>query len=301
VTDREERQQRRVKKLASKDLPYSLDSAKLLDMVPELDRERGLGRVLREVVEATQGNFDHMRSELKRNTDYHNEHAEETNFIKDEVIPHEHVGSNISISPGHNRMTEAVYFGGAQLPNGTFPTNYWPAFCCGYAVPVFFDKPVTITNVAVEVHVAGTQGARIFAYGADNEGGAPGTFLFDFGVLDCSSAPSTPTSATVQYQPPVGWSWLVLVGENVEGSAPELSYYDAGDLYQNQQQTQWPFKMDYYNLDFGTLGIMLSFSLLNIDDGVSTAEIIEMGWAGEVDNDEILYASAAPLILYTVE
>jgi hypothetical protein len=283
----ENRHERRVKKFASKDLPYSLDSAKLLDMVPELDRERGLGRVLREVIEATQGNFDHLRSENKRQTDYHNEHAEETNFIKDQTVPHEHPSIGPFLSPGHDRWHQMQAFSG--IKDAAFTST-----SVAYAMPAYIDKPCTITALRYQVQTAGTAQLRLGIYAGDNESNYPGSLLIDAGVttpVDSSTIETAPFECDV----PVGWIWLVIMEDTVAGTGSTLWEYNAGEAEATSQATWWPFPFDTDLLDEGIAGIAISFTLQ-----AASRDEPWPAWAGELDNDDILYSSIAPIIDFKV-
>ncbi len=290
----DDREQRRVKKLASKDLPYSLDSAKLLDMVPELDREKGMGRVLREVITATQGNFDHMRTELKRQTDYHNEHAEETNFIKEQTVPHEHLSSSPTTAPGKNDLTgdgwnDAMYFGGEYREDYGGTTV---ATC----VPVFIDKPCTIIQMAFLVPVVGlgTAPMHLAIYAGDNESNYPGSLLFASDNVAIGAG--TKLTETFELNVPTGWIWLGIHEATAAGTSSYLSCFDAGANTSTQWSTPaWPFRTDPGMLDTGAIGSFLAVAIGNKSVGDPWPD-----WAGEYANWELLYESYAPIINFLV-
>lgn len=287
------RAERRVKKLASKDLPYSLDAAKLLDMVPELDRDHGLGRVLREVIQSAQGNFDHMRSELRRNTDYHNEHAEETNFIKDEVIPHEHPGFTPRTLPGLSDWTGGDYqmataFGGEYLQDYNLAD-------LPITVPTYIDRPCTMTEMWVEVFTGGTQDLRFAVYAGDNEAEMPGSLVKDLGTVDVSVA-GTRGVTGFEVNLGVGWYWLTVgPGEDVIGNDPILTSFDSGYHSASGQGNLWPFPLTY--LDHGQPGQALSYTMSQFwVDGGPAPE-----WAGHLADSYFGYNSVAPFIQYLIK
>lgn len=278
---------RRVKKLASKDLPYSIDTARLLDQVPELDRERGLGRVLRELMEATQGNFDHLRSEMKRQTDYHNEHAEETNFIKDQTVPHEHPSIGPFLSPGHDRWHQMQAFAGKVDATYTSTST-------AFAMPVYIDKPCTITALRYQVNIAGTAQLRLGIYAGDNESHYPGSLLIDAGVTTPVDSTTIETTA-FECDVPVGWIWLVIMEDTTAGTGSSLWEYNAGEAEDTSQAAWWPFPFDTDLLNEGVVGIAISLYL-----GNAARDEPWPDWAGELDNNEILYNSIAPIIDFKV-
>jgi len=321
VGDREDRQQRRVKKLASKDLPYSLDSAKLLDMVPELDRDRGLGRVLREVVEATQGNFDHMRSELKRNTDYHNEHAEETNFIKDEVIPHEHPSDGQKVQVGQDEFDQ---YGGSEPGHFITPHNYGSGLATGAgvdgystptALPVYIDKPCTFLQLRIQNYVSAPLDKLFLCiYAGDGDGNFPDTLLLD--VTEDTGLPGNIT-ADYTYTPEFeldvgpGWLWLTLVYDTTTPGIhtnPEIASYDNGWAFAPIDDAgHWPFPMRWDYLDSGDIYAFNSVSMFTLDwpnlgPGPYVPPVAQFmdDWQQVQGLSTPFYSSYAPIIEYRV-
>ncbi len=312
MTEREEREQRRVKKMAAKTLPYDIDTAKLLDMVPELDRDKGLGRVLREVMEATKGNFDHLRGELKRTTDYHNEHAEETNFIKDEVIPHEHerplfrnqVGVDAAeIDGGETGM----WIPSAMTGGGDIDINGVDAYSVPTFVPFYIDKPCTILGFRCYIYTASPeQNLRFFAYAGDGDGNYPDTLVYD-GLQDAAldgaftGFVETPEMAL---DVGAGWLWIGLCTTLSTGTDIAIESWDNGWNHGAVVQSFWPFPTAKWALDTGEVGYYSSISMFTFDprDGQDTEapNPFMQNYATEMGLSVPFYSSYAPIIEYRV-
>lgn len=316
MASRKERADKRLERLESKDLPYSIESAKLLDMVPELDREKGLGRVLRELMEATQGNFDHLRNEAKRSTDYHNEHVEDSNFLKDDLVPHEHPGFLPKSQNGYDVFDEA-------------DLGHWiEPFCVGSAhtagvsgygvptmVPVFIDKPTTIIQLRFEVIAplpATQQDVKMWIYAGDADGNWPGTLLLDLtgSPVLCSTTGFKYTSE-FELEVGPGWYWFGL-GTTRTDSVDDLNIWSFDNGWNSVPHSEFrqgsfsPFPWHRFNLDHGFDDIFLAISMFeDVRDVPGPPDPLPEQWLDHLnDIDEghgistPFYNSYAPIIEY---
>lgn len=279
------RLERRVKKMAAKQLPYALNTAALADQAPDLDRERGIGRVIQDLMTATQGNFDHLRAELERSGMYHNEHADETNYMKSELLPHAHAQMSSGVAPGHGTYHAAGFGGGEQVNDTYLSSNRF--------VPFFIDQPCTISRLLIDVAVAGTSDLRMAIYAGDNEGHYPGTLIHDAGLID-GSVVTEAQSAVFEAEVGPGWHWVGGEEQPQAGTSVQLGGWNTTTPGINPapMSSFWPFPT--LETGFSAPGV-LGISLV---DWVSDAA--PPAWAGDYP-DAFLYTQLAPLINFKVK
>lgn len=285
--------EKRAKKMAARELPNSLDTATLSELLRDagLDAEKGLGRVLTELVRSSQGNFDHMQSELERYTQYHNEHAEETNFLKDELLPHEHSRFTTGQAVGRG-VWHSSFVGSAPINLGFY-------FATNRFVPVFIEEACTVEYLAVSVTTLGTSDIRLAIYAGDNEGNYPGSLIHDAGLVDGSVEDFAYTGAGVTpFDAHLGggrWYWFAGQEDPAAGTTVEVEGFDSeGGLdvsFETNMANWWPFPSLTEDIErTGILSVSTTEWAMDADPPA---------WAGDIDTD-FSYSKVAPLIGYRV-
>lgn len=226
------RTDRKAKKLAVKELPYQLDGSIIEDQVPELPRDRGMRKVLEHVISSTQGNFDALRGELIKSGQYHNEHADETNYMKNALLPHEHPESfgikQASLVPPGSGFERYFY------PFMFYVTRENTRANGGMkALPFWVGRDTTVSNLYCEYTVASGAGGvvRMGIYqGLEEYGWLPGPL-----VKDCGTAITTAGGGdTVQIaadQQLVGGNWYWLASAPQGSPAPAATFVVVGPYF----------------------------------------------------------------------
>lgn len=278
--------EKRAKKLAAKKLPYAVNTALIQEA--GLTTDAGLGRVLYELMTASQGNFDHMQTQLEEYTRYHNEHAEETNFLKDELLPHEHArfrtGQAVGRGAWHHSMVVS-----APIAEG-----FWAA--TNRLVPVFIEEACTVEYMSVYVTTTGTSDIRACIYAGDNEGFLPGSLIHDAGLIDGSGTGNKYTGGgSVPFDAHLGagrWYWFGVQEDPAAGTSVELDGYDSEDAEALgiNFNSWWPFpSLTADPVSLGTLSVNTSDWAMDADPPA---------WAGDID--AFTYSNIAPFIAYRV-
>lgn len=311
--ERQERLARRVKKMAAKELPNQLDATQLEAALRDLPRSAREALVA--MARGSQANFDHLNSEQKRTTQYHNEHADETNFIKDEVIPHEHpsfgtkntVGYDVRNASGDGMFIAPTNFGGGA-------TRTVDAYSVPTMVPAYIDKPCTILQLKFEVTAlpsGAQQDVKMFVYAGDYDGNWPDTLLWDGtgSPVLCSTTGFKYTSA-FELEVGPGWIWLGLSITRSD-SAPDLGIWSYDNGWNTvahseiRQQGFMPFPFEKWALDTGFVGLYSAISMFqDLRDVPGPPDALPASYMDDLNNVQNLstpfYNSYAPIIEYRV-
>jgi len=324
VADREERKARRLKKLALKELPNQLDAARLdagLRDLPKAARE-----AITEAIRGSQANFDHMNGEMKRATDYHNEAADEVNFLKDE-LDHDHPGFNTKSVSGFDALAIENGETGMWLSPNNFGSGTRAgvdAYSVPTLVPTYIEKPCVITQLRVYINTDASgadQDVKFFIYAGDYDGNWPDTLLLDL-TDDPAVVDGTGTYCeSSEFELPVGagWLWLGICTTRSDSSPDlEIDSWDNGWNTVAHSESRitgfWPFPTEEWVLDTGFVGYFMSISGFNFDlrdfpgppdplPGAAGAEGSSFmdDWVNVQSLTSPFYNSYAPVIDYRVK
>lgn len=259
----------RLKAMRAKELPYALNTSLLYDALRDTPKDRGLGKVLLQAMQAAQGNFDHYQSQVEALRRIHNEHGEETNYLKDQLVPHDHPRMDRSIAPG-----TGWYAGVNQLMGGIdeqqlFETNHF--------TPTFISETCSLTRVSIWIgnDGAGLADLRFAIYAGDNEGNYPGSLITSLPLIDYFGAGAGaqnywwgfPEDGSPNVELGPGYYWFGAQRQGA-GSALEIDCADAhggyngiiqGGQYDYDFDTQWPFPaLDAAGEQLGTMGLHMN-------------------------------------------
>jgi hypothetical protein len=321
----EDRQVRRVKKMTSKELPNQLDPVQLEQAFRELPPSAR--EALVSMARGSQANFDHLNNEQKRATQYHNEHAEETNFIKDEVFSHEHPSFNTKSISGFDQLAidtgeSGMWISTAAGPIGSGYRAGVDAYEIPTMVPTYIEKPCTIKRLRFEVITplpAVQQDVKMFIYAGDYDGNWPDTLLYD-GTDDVILCPTIgfKESGDIDVEVGAGWIWIGLATtRSAFGDCLNIWSVDNGWNSVSHGDVRrtgwWPFPQEEWTLDTGFVGNFNSISAFGFDlrDVPGPADPLPGSPGSDFDgfmddwvNNQFLtspfYSSYAPIIEYRV-
>lgn len=239
-----------------KNLPHSLDSSILDTELPDLDRTKGVGRVLEQLVRAAQGNFDHVGAEMKRFARLYNEGEADSHYMRELLDPHDHGGKmqdtvrpdDWDISgegvghPDNRGMLEQFKSGTIDYAMSGVVTNNQVR-----CMPVWVGSNSYADGVGIAEASASSQSVRLGIYESDGPGLLPKTLLVDagtraiLGVPDSSYA-QAPITISVDLRGG-RWYWIAAAVEGIGSSPTWFGYTTEEDLTQNYPPTNswWPF------------------------------------------------------------
>jgi hypothetical protein len=205
---------RKAKRMQLRQLPYMHDVQLLADQMPEVRRDKGLGRVLEQMQVASQGNFDHLAGELRRMAGLHNEHSDESTWMKNSLMPHEHAGMfDQKFRTGH---WYSVWSPGNTVSDSLTDEELVcvPFWTGPYTVAV--DK-IAIANPFAEPGESATLDFAIYA--GDGPNSQPGSLLAegDSSLSITNSSTEFNHGVSITCEIPPGWNWLAVIETNETG------------------------------------------------------------------------------------
>jgi hypothetical protein len=169
-----------------KNLPYSVDESLFDTELSDYDKERGMGRVLREVGRALQGNFDHIGAETERFAKLFNEGQADDHYARETLDPHTHEhGTPSSDSIRSDVLGSNTYVYSYGLGNNTYFSGW---FFDGSIIlsPIWISENVHVDQIGFEVTSAGGGSGNLYRlrtgiYHADGPGQWPYSLCVDAG------------------------------------------------------------------------------------------------------------------------
>jgi hypothetical protein len=116
--------------------------------------------------------------------------------------------AGVSRTPGHYR------------PAGTGRTNVSTLNSRGFFMPFYFESPVTVNGIGINITVAGNAASEVRLGLYANASGVPGGLIVDAGVVAADATGASTIAVT-----PVsisGLVWAVLVAQNAATTAPQV-------------------------------------------------------------------------------